>query len=71
MVAESLDNAFWLLQGENWSPNGEARDFIREKGTDHTSMSVGDILFDPDTLTSHFCCSIGWVPFETLGVLPS
>lgn len=32
------------MQGENWSPNGEARDLIRSLGLHHTSMSVGDVL---------------------------
>lgn len=35
----------WLaMQGENWSPNGEARPLIKEKGLCHTSMSVGDVV---------------------------
>lgn len=32
------------MQGENWSPNGEARSLIEEKGLIHTSMSMGDIV---------------------------
>jgi hypothetical protein len=37
----------WLqMQGENWSPNGEARPLIEAKGLRHTSMSVGDVLID-------------------------
>lgn len=39
-----LEEIFCKLQGENWSPNGEARNWIRESGTGHTSMSVGDII---------------------------
>jgi len=31
-------------QGENWSPYGEARDFIKGYGLNHTSMSMGDII---------------------------
>jgi hypothetical protein len=34
------------FQGENWSPNGEARDLILAKGLRHTSMSVGDVIED-------------------------
>ena len=31
----------WVaMQGENWSPNGEARPLIEEKGLRHTSMSM-------------------------------
>jgi len=33
----------WVqLQGENWSPNGEAKLLIESKGLHHTSMSIGD-----------------------------
>ena len=32
------------MQGENWSPNGEARNLIGSLGLSHTSMSVGDII---------------------------
>lgn len=35
---------FALMQGENWSPNGEARNLVQRAGTDHTSMMQGDIL---------------------------
>jgi len=39
----------WVaMQGENWSPNGEARPLIEELGLWHTSMSVGDILVERD-----------------------
>lgn len=34
------------MQGENWSPNGEAKELIRPLGLKHTSMSVGDIISD-------------------------
>ncbi len=40
----NLDKIFMLMQGENWSPNGEANDLIRRSGSGHTSMSVGDII---------------------------
>ena len=33
-----------MMQGEVWSPEGEARSMIRRKGLDHTSMSVGDVI---------------------------
>ncbi len=42
----NLDNIFEMMQGENYSPEGEARDLIRQSGTHHTSMSVGDIIED-------------------------
>ncbi len=46
---ENMDqeDIFWNLQGENWSPNGEANALIHMKGLSHTSMSVGDIIAYP------------------------
>ncbi len=44
-VAETdLEKVFEMMQGENWSPMGEARSLIRKLGLAHTSMSVGDII---------------------------
>lgn len=45
--AADLDDLFARMQGEHWSPNGEARELIRARGLQHTSMSVGDIAIDP------------------------
>lgn len=48
---QPLENLFREMQGEVWSPNGEARDLIQSKGLQHTSMSVGDVavnLFSGD-----------------------
>lgn len=39
-----LEAIFEMMQGEMWSPNGEARDLIRSLGIQHTSMSVGDAV---------------------------
>ena len=39
-----LDHIYEILQGENWSPKGEARALIKKKGLKHTSMSVGDVI---------------------------
>lgn len=58
-VAEyKLEKLFELLQGENWSPNGEARELIRSKGLAHTSMSVGDVVQERDA--TYVCASVGW-----------
>ena len=38
------EEIFEKLQGESWSPNGEAKELIQSKGLQHTSMSVGDII---------------------------
>lgn len=42
--AEDEEDAFCQMQGENWSPRGEAVDFIVEQGLMHTSMMVGDVI---------------------------
>src|SRR5215475_10303224 len=39
-----LEKLYREMQGEIWSPNGEARDLILSKGLSHTSMSVGDVV---------------------------
>ena len=45
LEADCLQDIFWYMQGENWSPNGEATELIRLLGLHHTSMSVGDVLY--------------------------
>jgi hypothetical protein len=44
--AEGLERLWCAMQGEVWSPNGEARPLIEAKGLQHTSMSVGDVAID-------------------------
>lgn len=44
--AKDLEDVFCKMQGEVWSPNGEAKSLIRATGVRHTSMSVGDVIFD-------------------------
>lgn len=55
---KGADEIFFELQGERWSPNGEARDFIKQKGLIHTSFSVGDII----KMNKHLfiCLPIEW-----------
>ena len=57
--AESIEAVFHAMQGENWSPNGEAIDLILSRGLDHTSMSVGDVVRDGDGVY-WMCDSFGW-----------
>lgn len=45
--AESLEEVYHNMQGEIWSPHGEAREIIRALGVGHTSMSMGDIVHHP------------------------
>lgn len=42
--ADTLDGVYYRSQGEIWSPNGEARALLEEKGLCHTSMSIGDVI---------------------------
>lgn len=44
--AETPEEAYCEMQGETWSPNGEARPLIESLGLRHTSMSSGDALQD-------------------------
>lgn len=46
------------LQGEIWSPNGEANSLIKSKGLSHTSMSVGDFIKIGSKF--YFCKPVGW-----------
>lgn len=41
---KDLERIFAIMQGEIWSPHGEARNLIRSHGLDHTSMSIGDVI---------------------------
>jgi hypothetical protein len=43
-----VEEVFSALQGENWSPEGEAKGVIVGAGVRHTSMSVGDLLRYPN-----------------------
>lgn len=48
VMAEGVEEVFEKMQGENWSPNGEARPMIEALGLTHTSMSVGDVTEGPN-----------------------
>jgi len=48
--ASDLEQVFYQMQGEVWSPRGEARGLIASKGLQHTSMSVGDVAVYSETL---------------------
>ena len=58
--AETLENAFELMQGESYSPNGEASRLIRSLGLTHTSMSVGDLVLDRDSNRWNSVCFNGF-----------
>ena len=59
VAAASYDAVFHFMQSEIWSPNGEVRPLIEKKGLLHTSMSVNDVIRDPDG-TYWQCLDIGW-----------
>jgi len=44
IAGTDLEEIFQMLQGENWSPEGEARELIKNKELNHTSMLVGDVI---------------------------
>lgn len=54
-----LERLFRDLQGEHWSPNGEANELIMKLGLYHTSMSVGDVVRFK-TGEVYFCKPLGW-----------
>ena len=57
--ADSRAEAWLKMQGENWSPRGEARPLIEHLGLTHTSMSVGDVLRDEEGGYWE-CLDLGW-----------
>jgi len=62
---ELLAHLFSDMQGEIWSPNGEARELIFAAGTDHTSMSIGDIVrfIHPTHDEWQMVLPVGWKRF--------
>jgi len=60
LMGLNLEDIFEKMQGEHWSPNGEARPFIESLDLDHTSMSVGDCVLDVSTGNMYECASEGW-----------
>lgn len=65
---------YGALQGEFWSPRGEARRLIKMLGLHHTSMSVGDVLvcYNPDeTVEVWMCANTGWRQLDTQKTLYS
>lgn len=48
LAETNKERIYQMLQGEVWSPNGEANKLIRSLGISHTSMSVGDIIKLPN-----------------------
>ena len=52
------EDIFQTMQGEVWSPTGEAKDLILSKELRHTSMSVGDAIKIGNTVW--YCKGMAW-----------
>lgn len=57
---DSLNDIFYNMQGEIWSPRGEMRPLIELRRLEHTSMSVGDVAFDVTENVWYQVDSLGW-----------
>jgi hypothetical protein len=51
--AKDMEDVFCQMQSENMTSSNLVRNTIRSEGLQHTSMSVGDVVFDNRTL-KHF-----------------
>jgi hypothetical protein len=60
---KSLEDVFEKMQGEVWSPEGEAREMILALGLTHTSMMMGDVAVDSHG-TFWLCDFVGWKALE-------
>lgn len=58
--AENHEDVFRKMQAEYWSPNGEARPLIERLGLSHTSMSVGDVVYDAMNGKAWLVENFGW-----------
>lgn len=64
---DKIDKLYWILQGEVWSPNGEANSLIRDSNARHTSMMIGDIIVmhtKQNTKKVFILANEGWYDFE-------
>ena len=62
--AEDLERVYTIMQGDYWSPRGEARFLIRARELRHTSMSVGDLVYTLETGMWH---EVDMVGFKQVG----
>ena len=69
--ARSPEDVYFRMQGENWSPTGDARELIASKGLRHTSMSVGDIVIDHDSRVAYILDRMGFRFLGHLATTPS
>jgi hypothetical protein len=60
--ASDREDAWLQMQSEVWSPYGEAGQAIKDFGVNHTSMSVGDILYDHENGYYYMVDMFGFKP---------
>lgn len=58
VAGNELEWLYVVLQGEHWSPNGEANNFLHSVGATHTSLSCGDVLVIDGV--AYVCMPSGW-----------
>ena len=66
--AGNLEQVYFRMQGEDWSPTREAREIVASKGLRHTSMSVGDVAIDHKSRVAYIVDRMG---FRLLGKVTS
>ncbi len=65
--ATNPEDAYAKMQGERWSPNGEAKPLTRALDT-HTSMSVGDVCINLRTGKAFGAIDIGFTDLPQVSV---
>jgi hypothetical protein len=63
VLATTIEDVYWQMQGEHWSPHGEARPLIEKLGLRHTSMTIGDVVQAPSPNGRgrlFVCTTSGW-----------
>jgi len=67
--ANDLREVFRNMQGEIWSPNGEATEMLTSKKIHHTSMSVGDIIYDIEAETYYVVAPAGFTLLKETSII--
>lgn len=67
LYEETLDDVYYQMQGENWSPNGEAREAIEKLGLSHTSMSIGDVIYSHAKNKYYMVDAVGFTEISSDG----
>ncbi|GEM_PF-3441048 len=71
VIANGLEDAYWKMQGENWSPHGEAKPLLDLLGVKHTSMMVGDAFYSPETGTYYIVEDVGFSEVDSINTIDS